>query len=898
MEKKSTYGLTPEQLGQLLSVASEEADLVDSPSENKSGKFKPPSLAGSIPQIKGYEILGKLGEAGQGQIWRALQVSTSREVALKVPRIGFISSEKALARFEREVELAAGLKHPNIAQIHDSGIHQGIYYYAMDLVEGMELDQYAKQHNLSFRQILVLMQTICQAVQHAHQNGVIHRDLKPSNIIVTDEGVPYIVDFGLAKNLFEGEPTFTVSVDGEAAGTPAYMSPEQAAGHIDKLDTRTDVYSLGVILFTLLTGESPHDLSGSRLEVMRRIAGEEVKRPHKVCSKIDKELELLLLKALDNEPDRRYATAGELARDIDNYMRSAPLIAGPQSGIYHIKKFVRRHRALVTGIAAVVLVSCVGTFVSTLFAIGQARALSKAQAINDFLTNELLASTNPFSGDFPEITVLSVLEGISIRLEDEFEDRPLVKASILLSLGKAYWWHAKPKEAEGLLEQALGMYQEKLGEKDPKTLESMFWLGLVFRGQGRDEQAQLLYHKVVKGVACVGGKKDQFTFSALNELADMGIEQYRCGAYDKAAATLANVEKFHNMLGDEGHASEIAFLAMALHQLGRDRQAQATLDRLLRFLEGPGGAVASFIFARPMNVGPPVNSSANESFPCISTDGLSLYFASYRTGGLGEHDLYVTTRKTKNDPWCSPVNLGPNVNSPLSEWAPRLSSDGLSFFFASTRPGGYGSWDAWVVTRNTIDDDWGEPVNLGPNINSSGKEGPGIISPDGLSLFIMPWDRPGGYGAFDAWITTRASIKDDWGESVNLGPPINTSASECCTGLSADQLSLFFSTGYFGPPRPGGAGGGDIWVSTRSTKDEPWGEPVNLGPIINSWAEEVLPYISADGSTLYFTSSRPGGFGNADLWQVSLVPIVDINGNGKVDLDDLCTLAQRTSNDE
>jgi OOP family OmpA-OmpF porin len=191
-----------------------------------------------------------------------------------------------------------------------------------------------------------------------------------------------------------------------------------------------------------------------------------------------------------------------------------------------------------------------------------------------------------------------------------------------------------------------------------------------------------------------------------------------------------------------------------------------------------------------------------------------------------------------------------------------------------------------------------EPLALGSIINGLEDEGPGLVSADGLSFFLTSWEKPGGYGAFDAWVTKRATTDDDWDELVNLGPPVNTSASEFCTGISADGLVLFFSTGYFGPARSGGAGGGDIWVTKRSAKDEPWQEPVNLGPTVNSWADEVLPYISADGSTLYFTSSRLGGFGNSDLWQAWLVPIVDTNGNGKIDLDDLCNLAEHRLDNE
>jgi len=518
MKKKSTYGLKPEQLERLLSIGSKSAKSEGATSDKVK---ESPSTSQVQPQIEGYEILGKLGEAGQGQIWRALQLSTSRQVALKVPKAGLISSEKVLARFEREIELAAALKHPNIAQIHDSGIHQGIYYYAMDLVEGMHLDQYVKEYNLTVRQILKLMWTICQAVQRAHQKGVIHRDLKPSNIIVTKDGQPFIVDFGLAKNLLEGDPALTVSIDGEAAGTPAYMSPEQAAGHIDKLDTRTDVYSLGVMLFTLLTGESPHDLSGSRYQVMRRIAEEQVRRPRKTCPKIDKELELLLLKVLDNEPDRRYAAAGMLAQDIDNYLTGAPLLAVPQSSVYQLKKFVRRNRTLVTGAGIVLVVLVVGIVASTVFAIKADHARAEAQAVSEFLRYSILRSLDPFWIGGKEITIRSIIDTAVESLEEKFTGPPLAEAEIRHTLGFAYWSLGSYELAELHYKHAIVVGRAHLGTEHPTTLQWMEDLGGVYFYQSRYCEAEQLRTKALTGFRRALGEEHESTLHAMWTLASV-----------------------------------------------------------------------------------------------------------------------------------------------------------------------------------------------------------------------------------------------------------------------------------------------------------------------------------------------------------------------------------------
>ncbi len=255
------------------------------------------------PQLPGYDILGKLGEGGMGVVWRAVQRSTQRQIALKTTTALAGSSRTATLRFEREVELAARLEHPHIARVYDSGQHEGIQYYAMQLVDGLPLDEYVAQYQPDRRALLRLMQKIARAVQHAHQKGMIHRDLKPSNILVrtpsavdasaTDAGAasgnsasgksvsrtssfvltdpePVLLDFGLAKPLdhlaaADGDlaPQRTqMTQPGQIAGTLAYMAPEQAAGRVDQLDTRTDLYALGVILYQLLTGLLPHDVTG------------------------------------------------------------------------------------------------------------------------------------------------------------------------------------------------------------------------------------------------------------------------------------------------------------------------------------------------------------------------------------------------------------------------------------------------------------------------------------------------------------------------------------------------------------------------------------------------------------------------------------------------------------
>ena len=297
-------------------------------------------------------------------------------------------------------------------------------------------------------------------------------------------------------------------------------------------------------------------------------------------------------------------------------------------------------------------------------------------------------------------------------------------------------------------------------------------------------------------------------------------------------------------------------------------------------------AKADFVFSTPTEV-PNVNTSSEELNASISADGLSLYFISSRPGGVGGRDIWVTTRETTDEDWGEPVNLGPTINTPAGEWGVSISYDGLSLYFDTSQNGSVAVNDLWVATRATTDDDWGNPVSLGPTVNSSGDDYTPSISADGLSLYFNS-DRSGGVGAYDLWVTTRETIHDPWGTPVNLGPTVNSSAFEVFPGISADGRILFFA--YFASDGSGGYSRTDIWMTRRATTNEELGEPVNLGPIINSSAFEDYPSVSADGSTLFFRYSQTALRSGGDIWQAPIIPIVDFNGDGVVDAADMCIM--------
>ncbi len=472
-----------------------------------------------------YRISGTLGEGGFGVVFAAEQLSpVRRQVAIKLIKPG-MDSHAVIQRFEVERQALARLDHPGVARIYDGGVaRDGRPFFVMEFVDGRSITDHCTAHRLPLHSRLRLFVDVCDAVQHAHANGVMHRDLKPSNIIVaaddeTGRGTPKIIDFGIAKAL--GDPLTDASVvtrDGGFVGTPAYMSPEQATGR--GVDIRSDVYSLGVVLYELLTGVTPLDAerlkSASVAEVQRLIKDVDPARPsvrvasdeasqisaetwttrRLLESALRRDLDWVIMKCLEKDADRRYGTVAEVGREIRRFLNREPLQAGPPSVRYRAAKFVRKHRtAVATG--SIVAAALVGaTVFSGLAAASEARQRVRAeneqqvaQAINDFLHDFLTASLPSSQG--PEVTVREALDAASSQLaaNDDLAARPLVTAGIHRTLGVSYRAASVPDAAEPHLEAAVALRLEHLGPETRETIQSISDLASLRQNQGVLDEA-------------------------------------------------------------------------------------------------------------------------------------------------------------------------------------------------------------------------------------------------------------------------------------------------------------------------------------------------------------------------------------------------------------------------
>lgn len=475
-----------EQVERLLSRATAESSFLDQPA-GAHPALLPGSERMELPQQIGkYQILGLLGRGGMGRVYLAEQSSPPRRVALKVlaPRV---VAPQSLARFALEAEVLARLQHPGIAQIYETGTADQADgappYFAMEYVEGESLLDYATSHHLDASARLRLVMQLCQAVHHAHQKGVIHRDLKPANILVKTGDQLKVLDFGVAR-LTEADvkaPTLQTNI-GELIGTIAYMSPEQAAGESRRLDTRSDVYALGVVAFQLLSGQLPYELSERMVHEAVRVVVEESPVPlSRVMPRLKGDLETILGKALEKEPDRRYPSAQALADDIQRYLNDEPISARPPSVVYQLQKFARRNALLVgsaLSMVALLLITAVGmSFLAVQWkhqrdlailvrqqaeqsraeadAARQAaeKAVTAQAAISGFL-QDVFAAGSPYVGQ-KDVTVAQALDLAAAKVQEKLAGDPEAAIAVRMRLADTYFSLGKVQESVQQSELAL-----------------------------------------------------------------------------------------------------------------------------------------------------------------------------------------------------------------------------------------------------------------------------------------------------------------------------------------------------------------------------------------------------------------------------------------------------------
>jgi tetratricopeptide (TPR) repeat protein len=456
-----------------------------------------------------------------GVVWLAEQLATKQLVAVKYcPGARFESgpNSRMAQRFERELELAARLSHPSIARVFGGGEVDGIPYSVMEYVEGTDLATHARAKQLDHRQIVALLAEIADSVQHAHQNGIIHRDLKPSNILVDAKNHPKVLDFGLAKALGESEARYAdLSYSGQLLGTPRYMAPEQVRG--SSVDTRTDVYALGVILYELLTGKHPQDTTGSLDALLHRIAFDEPYRPRAVCPALDNELEMLLLKALNKGKEDRYRTAGEFADDLRRWLRHEPLSAGRATAFYFAKKWLRRHR--MGAIASIVLIA-VSTWAVIFYVQSVRHERDRAERANEILASvfDKLDPREERLNDEPLSALLGQrLDEAARLLESETAGDRRSVARMQVRLAQGFIGLGYPERAIPIVSKARQTLQSIGGVTNPDTLSSMHTLARALRGLGKQGEALALFRETLAGRAKALGQNHEDTLKSMSSLA-------------------------------------------------------------------------------------------------------------------------------------------------------------------------------------------------------------------------------------------------------------------------------------------------------------------------------------------------------------------------------------------
>ncbi len=565
-----------------------------------------------------FQLVRRLGEGGMGQVWLAEQTSpVRRQVALKLIKAGMYD-EAVVQRFQAERQSLAIMDHPAIAKVFDAGTTpQGQPYFVMEYVSGLPITEYCDQKKLKISNRLELFIQVCEGVQHAHQKAIIHRDLKPANILVQEvdgKPVPRIIDFGLAKATTSrgaGETVFTQL--GHFMGTPGYMSPEQADPEVQDIDTRTDVYSLGVVLYVLLAGLQPFETKQRQKqpldELLRKLREEEPPcpstkvsadrdtsaataeargtEPRQLVSILRGDLDWIAMKALEKDRARRYGAPSELAADIRRYLDHEPIVARPADAGYRLRKYARRHRVAVVVAAAVIVLLAA-------FSVLQAvqlrritrerdratRERDRATRITDFMTGMFKVS-DPSEARGNKVTAREVLDKASNDMGTGLAKDPEVQAQMMQVMAQTYSNLGLYPRAHELAQRALDARLSLLGPDDPNTLESMTQLGWILNREGKYADAEKMERRAFDGERRILGPENPLTIETMANLAY--IVQGPGGFAQGEKFARDAIEVGTRRLGPESDPvlQSMGYLGVALWNQGRYAEAEQEYRRLV-----------------------------------------------------------------------------------------------------------------------------------------------------------------------------------------------------------------------------------------------------------------------------------------------------------------------------